>query len=160
MDPTIMTLPGFTVVGIRYRGCNALGEVRELWPDLIDRFDEIESILPGGAYGVIGNYAGRVNGMGNYDATKGEFDYLAGLAVDEIEYLPEGMDYWQIPEQTYAIFKFLFSELGEAYRIAYQQWLPSSGYRYSGGPELEHYPEEFDPEDESSEMELWVPITR
>jgi len=48
--------------------------------------------------------------------------------------------------------------IGEAYRYAFQTWLPDSGYQRADGPDFEHYDESFEPEVEGSQLRIYVPI--
>lgn len=149
MEPKIVTRPGFTVVGMLYHGKNEKGEIPQMWGQFIPRVDEIKhKVNPHVAYGVIGNF----------DESSGEFDYVAGLEVESIAGIPEGMVSWEVPEQTYAVFTCTLPTLMEAFQHAYKTWLPQSGYSRAGGPEFELYDENFDPEDESSEMYIYIPI--
>lgn len=149
MEPRIISRPAFTVVGMHYRGKNEYGEIPQMWRQFGPRIGEIKhQVKHGVAYGV----------MGNYDHSMGEFDYVAGVEVDSVADIPEGMVSWEIPEQTYAVFSFPFAALREAYQYAYKTWLPVSDYQYADGPEFEFYPEEFNPDDENSKMALYVPI--
>jgi AraC family transcriptional regulator len=158
VEPLILTRKAFTVIGLKYRGKNRQGEVRQLWQRFASRAAEIKGQVSGGSYGVMGHYEQPFGGMGNYDPSYGEFDYLAGLEVDSVADLPAGMESWEIPEQTYAVFVFPFRDIRRAYRSVYQEWLPASEYQLAEAPEFEFYPATFDLEDESSEMFLYVPI--
>ena len=48
----------------------------------------------------------------------------------------------------------------EGFKYAFETWLPQSEYQRMPGPEFEFYPETFDPEDGSSELQIWVPVKR
>jgi AraC family transcriptional regulator len=96
--------------------------------------------------------------MANYDPETGEFDYGAALPVSSAEEVPAGMELWEIPEQTYAIFTFPFSDIQKGYDYAMKTWLADSGREHAGGIELEFYSAEFNPEDPSSLMQYWMPI--
>jgi AraC family transcriptional regulator len=158
VEPLILTRKALTVVGLKYRGKNRQGEVRQLWQHFAARAVEIKGQISGGSYGVMGHYERPFGGMGNYDPSYGDFDYLAGLEVESAADLPAGMDGWEIPEQTYAVFVFFLRDIGEAYRYIYQEWLPASRYQHAETPEFEFYPATFDPDDESSELFLYVPV--
>jgi len=149
MEPKIATRPAFTIVGMLYRGKNEKGEIPQMWDEFISRADEIKrKVNPHVAYGVIDNF----------DMRSGEFDYVAGFEVESIADIPEGMVSWEVPEGTYAVFTCTLPTLMEAFQYAYKTWLPQSGYSRADGPEFELYDENFDPEDESSEMYIYIPI--
>jgi AraC family transcriptional regulator len=158
VQPLILTRKAFTVVGLKYRGKNRQGEVRGLWRRFASRAAEIKHQISGGSYGVMGRYEQPFGGMGNYDPSYGDFDYLAGLEVDSAADMPASMESWEIPERTYAVFVFPFRDIREAYRYIYKEWLPASEHQHAETPEFEFYPATFEPDDESSEMFLYVPI--
>ena len=151
METKIVERSGFRVVGMKYRGKNEQGEIPQLWGQFMPRSREIKHAVglrvP---YGV----------MDNFDEASNEFDYVAGIEVDSTDDLPDGMVGWEIPDQTYAVFTVAFPSIMEGYQYAYETRLPESEYQRVPGPEFEFYPEEFNPEDGSSELQLWVPVKR
>ena len=152
MNPQIVTRPAFVVVGVKYRGKNANNEIPQLWDAfLADYATEItDKVNPNTAYGV----------EGNFDAETGEFDYVAGFEVSADTPTPEGMVRWEIPAQTYAVFKITLPRIKEMYASAYQQWLPQSDYRRGSGPEFEFYDEDFAPCKDKLDMFLYMPIVK
>jgi predicted transcriptional regulator YdeE len=146
---TIESKPAFLVAGLKIRGKNEQNEVPALWGQLMTRFGEFKHLVQGGgSFGV----------MHNYDPETGEFDYGAALPVSSGDDIPPGMELWEIPEQTYAIFTFPFSDVGKGYNYAMNTWPAESGRERSGGIELEFYSVEFTPEDPDSLMQFWMPI--
>ncbi len=158
--PEIINKPAFAVVGIKYRGSNQYGEIAGLWDQFLPRMAEIKNaVRDGAAYGVMDNYEKPPDSIAGGDTLMGEFDYLAGIEVTGSEDIPEGMEYWEIPEQTYAVFTFPFSKLIEVYNYALKIWLPKSGYEYTDGPEFEYYPPDFG-RVEDSEMKYYIPVRK
>jgi len=149
MEPEIKSSPAFTVVGMKYRGKNEKNEIPQLWGEFGPRMNEIKHIV-GPAYGV----------MDNYDEKSGEFDYIAGIGVDSTADIPSGMVSVDIPEQTYAVFTCTLPTLGKTFGYAYKTWLPQSGYQRTGGPEFELYDRNFNPEDENSEICIYIPVKK
>ena len=149
MEPEIVQVPAFTVVGVKYRGQNKEGEIPRMWCEqFLPRAAEIPSKKePWVFYGV----------MGNYDEATGEFDYVAGAEVEDASEIPEGMVSWSIPDNTYAAFDCTLPTLHEAFHHIYQEWLPTSDYRRAPGPEFEYYPPGFH---EDQRMRLYVPVLR
>ncbi|HEY71116.1 MAG TPA: AraC family transcriptional regulator [Anaerolineae bacterium] len=137
---------GFTVVGMKYRGKNQKNEVPKLWEAFIPRMNEVpnrtESKI---SFGV----------MDNYDEETGEFDYIAGVAVDSDKSIPDGMVSHTVPEQTYAVFRCTLPTLHPTFQHIYQEWLPESGHERSKGPELEIYNEEFHVDET---LYLYIPL--
>jgi AraC family transcriptional regulator len=152
MQPMIITKPAFMVVGLKYHGKNENDEIKALWARANARAESLIAAAEGvgAAYGVCGVMA-----------SDGSFDYLAGLEVKAVDELPEGMERWTVPEQTYAVFPCTLSTIHAAYRYAFEEWLPQSGYRRADGPDFEYYDETFDVEDvENSQLYVYIPITK
>ena len=149
MEVKIESKPGFMVVGITHRSKGGADEIPALWGRLMARFGEFKHLVHGGgSYGV----------MANYDDEIDAFDYVAGLPVTSGADVPAGMDLWEIPEQTYAVFTFPFSEISRSYDYAMKVWPKESGRERSGGIVLEYYPVEFSPQDPASLMQYWMPV--
>jgi AraC family transcriptional regulator len=94
----------------------------------------------------------------NMDPDSGEFDYIAGHEVSSAEKLPEGMVAFEVPGGRYAVFATTLPAIGETFQNAYHKWLPEAGHRLTGGPDFELYDERFDPQDPSSEFDVYIPI--
>jgi AraC family transcriptional regulator len=94
VEPRIVRRSGFVVVGMKYRGKSEKNEIPQLWEKFMPRVGEIKQRANRYGLGV----------MDNYDEKTGEFDYLAGVEVEEASDIPQGMESWQVPEQTYAVF--------------------------------------------------------
>jgi AraC family transcriptional regulator len=137
MEPKIVSRPGSTVVGIKYRGKNENNEIPQIWQALDPRVEEISA---------------------NMDMATGEFDYIAGFEVSSAEAVPEGMVSFEVPGGKYAVFTTTLPKIGETFHNAYDAWLPQASYQPAGGPEFELYDERFDPQDPNSTFELYIPI--
>ena len=148
MEPKIVSKPAFTVVGMQVRGKNENGEIPQMWGAFMPRAVEIRhKANPDVCYGV----------CGNMDAS-GEFDYLAGFEVSSAADIPEGMASWALPESKYAVFTCTLPTIGQAFEYAHKTWLPQSGYQPAPSPEFELYDDCFNPQDESSELYIYIPI--
>lgn len=148
-EPTIVTKRAFTVVGKSYRGKNERDEIPELWRQFWQRHEEITHRTGAGvAYGV----------AGNKDPETGDFDYVAGLEVDDSRDIPPEMVSWDVPEQTYAVFQCTLPTLMATYQYVFTEWLPESEYDLGDGPEFELYDESFSPEEGEFGMFLYIPV--
>lgn len=149
MEPKIVSRPAFTAIGVEYYGKNEHNEIAAIWEEFSPRINTIKNITDG-AFGLC------------LPADEsGAFKYLAGMAVSDTEQVPEGMVIWQVPEQTYAVFPCTLPTLHEAYRYAFETWLPSSGYAYTRGPDFEYYEENFDPDDpQNAIFHIYVPVKK
>ena len=148
MEPKIVHKPEFTAIGMEYRGKNENNEIVQMWQEFVPRIKEIKHAnFTWGTYGIC------------RDLPAGEgVNYLAAVEVDQVEDVPQGMAVWTVPEQMYALFTCTLPTLHEAYRHAFETWLPQSEYKRGDGPDFELYTEEFDPEVEDSKMYIYVPI--
>lgn len=149
MEPQIITKPAFTVVGTLLRATPMTPEIATLWSRFATRMDTIPHLAePGVSYGV----------MDHYDAETGQFEYMAGCAVEQVNALPEGMNRWDVPANTYAVFETTLPSLGQTWDAIHNRWLPSSGYRQAAAPYFERYSETFSPDDPASTLSIYIPI--
>ena len=94
-------------------------------------------------------------------ARRDEMGYIAGLAVDA---RPESVPEPFVVRELAPAFAARLShhgpieQLEETLREFYEGWLPTSGYEHSGAPDLEIYPEPYDPFSADSVVTLWIPI--
>lgn len=148
-DPRIESRDAFTVVGLHYEGPADSGEFSQLWESLGERWEEFESLATSAAsYGV----------LAEMDQESGRGEYVAGVEADPSTAVPDGASAVEIPAANYAVFETSLEQLGETINAVYRSWLPESDYRRTGGPEFERYDDEFDPEDEKSTFEYWIPV--
>lgn len=82
--------------------------------------------------------------------------YIAAASTLEV---PEGMEAFEVPAATWAIFR------GEGKMLGIQEleckivtdWLPTSGYEYANAPDIEVY---FNSDPEHAIYEVWIPIVK
>lgn len=92
--------------------------------------------------------------------TAGSFSYY--IAVSSTLPLPEGMDAYEVPEATWAIFECkgaMPAAIQNMQQRIMTEWLPNSGYQYADAPDIEQYTEG----DQSSEdytCYIWVPVQK
>jgi AraC family transcriptional regulator len=149
MEFTVETRPAFTVCGLRKRYSHGPGEIPLLWQAFVPRMGEIggraEEYV---TYGV----------MGNYDAATNTFDYQAAVKVEPGTAVPEGMVSWDIPEQTYAVFRTDLAHIADTFGKIYGGWFETSEYRRGDGPEFEYYGPEFCPDNARAVIFLYIPV--
>jgi AraC family transcriptional regulator len=149
MEPKIVSREAFTVVGMHYRGKNENNEIPQMWQAFGPRMPEIKHMVDQHvAYGI----------SDNMDESTGEFDYIAGFQVKQVEAIPEGMVCWEVPGGSYAVFTCTLPTLGETFQHAYKTWLPQSGHQPTGGADFEIYDEKFDSQDPNSLFDVYIPI--
>jgi predicted transcriptional regulator YdeE/DNA-binding transcriptional MerR regulator len=149
VEPKIVSRPAFHVVGMHYRGKNEKGEIGQMWAEFTQRMDEIEHhISTGESFGVCSDIA----------PAEGLFEYVTGVEVSSAEDVPDGMVHWHVPANTYAVFTCTLPTIHETYRYAFETWLPQSGYKRADGPDFERYDLSFEPDEEGSELTIYIPI--
>ncbi len=155
MQPKIREIDAFTVVGVRQRFDHETKHgIPELWKRFLPLLPEIPHPRPDVTFGV----------CANGDPSDGSFDYIAGIAVDEVDRLPAGLVAETVPRQTYAVFTHhvrstnLHEELQPTLRWIWGTWLREAPYEYLPTPDFERYPPEFDPEHDKGFLEICVPV--
>ena len=152
MEPKIITRPAFTLVGMRYFGNNQNQEISKLWGAANQHMDKIKHVAP--EWGAIG-LCTMVP-----DAPPGEFEYVAGLVVSQVEDVPAGFVVRQVPSHQYAVFTHTgaLGSLKQTYEYIYQTWLPQSGYELDGNIDFEYYDEDFKDFAPDSRFYIYVPV--
>ena len=82
--------------------------------------------------------------------------FIAAVSDSEAD----GFEKYQVPSRTWAIFsgKGKCPEaIQELERSIFTEWLPSSGYEYDEGPDVELY---MSPDPQKAVFEVWVPIRK
>jgi len=89
----------------------------------------------------------------------GAYDYTCGVEVAGAA--PAGLTLLRIPPQRYAVFFHAghISAIRMSYRTIFDEWLPASGWRATGGPDFERYDERFDVTTGAGGVEIWIPVT-
>ena len=123
-----------------------------MWDRFIPRIPEIKHLAEGPeiSYGVCAEEQGT-----------GLTDYVAGLPVQQLADIPEGMVGREVPAQTYVVMPAHgLEDIGPTYNRILNEWLPNSGYQPGDGPDFELYPETFDPNDPESRIDIYFPIKK
>ncbi len=149
MKPTFIDRGSFLVMGTSTRvapECEGPEKYGSIWNEFESHHAQIEPYSTDGAYYGVSFAVGEGKVC----------DYLAGMAVEQVGSIPEGLVLREVPAARYAVFACPMEAIGETYRFAFGEWLPSSPYHFSGAaPAFEQYPPE---EDESSPVLVHIPI--
>jgi AraC family transcriptional regulator len=112
----------------------------------------------------IGHIPGQV-GHATYGAVyngdgAGNIEYMAAVEVSDFTHLPKEFAQLRIPEHRYAIFTHRehISTIRRVWMTIYNKWLPESGHKIAGAPEVERYGPEFNPVTGMGGFEIWIPI--
>ena len=89
-----------------------------------------------------------------------EFEYLAGVEVDDVKSLPAYFDHVCIPQGRYAVFAHRehVASIVETFDAIWNLWLPSSQFRVAKAPCFERYDQRFDPQTGTGGFEIWLPL--
>lgn len=75
----------------------------------------------------------------DYNAEARTFKYIVGDVVTQIDSIPEGLNYYEVPASVYAVFTIKPKSrlvwgitMGRMKRYIFTEWLPVSGYEASG----------------------------
>lgn len=149
-EPTLETRPAIRVAGLceRYAYTDCSG-IPAQWERFRPFLGQIPGVLPGATYGVC-----------RPTDHPGELDYYAGVEVDTVAGVPDGLKAVHVPEQHYAVFVFSehISAIQHAIQAIWQEWVPASGRKAAHGPMLERYSDAFDPVTGEGGFEIWLPV--
>lgn len=146
MKAKIVTLEKTKVMGIVYRGKNENNEIPEMWNVFNKRFKEIPNPDMRAFYGLC---YGFENG--------GSFAYMAGLAVDQFETIPNGMEVVERPGGKYAVFTFKdkLEKIGQFWDEIYKTYLKENELTPMTGMTFELYDERFE---KTGECDIYIPV--
>ncbi len=97
-------------------------------------------------------------GMLGVSVCNTETDWRYFIAVASTEQAA-GFEEYLVPAGTYAIFSGTgpSASIQELERRIFTEWLPSSGYEYGNGPDIEVY---LRPDPTNAKYEVWIPVTK
>jgi AraC family transcriptional regulator len=149
MQTTIVKSPAFKVVGIRVRVMAMSAEIPALWGRFVPRSAEVQNPAePDVAYGL----------MGNFDEATRMLDYMAGISVTATAEIPEGMEAWEVPAATCAVFETNLATIHETYSRIDDEWLPGAGYSQAPGVAFERFDETFKPDAGRTTFSIFIPV--
>ncbi len=166
LEPTIIELPAFSVVGPADRfiaamspDSNNLEIIPPLWAGFKQRFGEIHRAFalpkPHEAWGICRCLPA------DQRSREDELEYLAGVQVAPGGGpLPAGLVRWEIPRHRFARFTHRgpIDTFCETISYVYGAWFPRSEYETDMGLELELYDERFKFGEKDSELDYYVRI--
>lgn len=153
-QPEPVRKPAFRIAGAAavFDESNKAG-IPQLWQKLVPHLP-LPGQLGGATYGV---------GCATAADAEGCFRYFAAVAVAPDAPIPDGLEAFDVPEQTYLIFRLdtdasdLHPQMQAAYRQIWGELAPQSGHKLARGPDLEVYPPGFEP-GRPGRIEWWIPV--
>lgn len=157
VEPSIVGKPAFCVVGIvGHFAPVTTTRIPELWAHFVPRIGGLTNRRGLHTLGVC------VEAVAGTDEEVA-FSYVAGVEVDRIGEVPDGMVAITVPENTYAVFTHVghISRIGDTVKQAWGRWLPASRYRPVTAPDFELYdPERWNPATGEGEVDLYFPVSQ
>lgn len=153
MEPRIVELPQFCVIGVSVYGDGESGLFTRAWDIFLRVRKNLKWKNENVGYG-IEFYTEE------FQKEKKWF-YIAGQEVDNLESMPTSMTGKIIPANTYAVFtsKGVLKALGKTFQYVYHEWLPKSKYRIADCYDFELYDERFKGWDNpDSEIDIYIPV--
>lgn len=145
----------FTVMGIEYFGSNQNNEIPLLWKRFLNELNTLTE------YNRQTTYLGLCDHVPDYDPEKSEFAYMACVEINEpLNQMPKGMITKTIPRQDYVVFTHIgYSDTLEmTYKYIYGTYFFKSGFELADTPDFELYDSRFDPNSETSEIDIYIPV--
>ena len=161
VEPIIVRKPPLIVVGMEASFVHALSPdannqqvLGKLWEAFLHPSRDIAHRAGRSMYGII--YSQPEQDRGHPD----ERQYIAAVAVSQVDDLPAGMVSHEIPETDFAVVTHHgpIAGIGETVSQLYGTWLHASGYTHSGIADVEVYDHRFNPTAEDSVMEYWISV--
>jgi AraC family transcriptional regulator len=164
MEPTFKQLDEIRVIGLGSPFISILSSdqnnftvIPALWDTLFKRIKEIPGRREEFWLGLC-----RSLPEGMERTHDDQFYYIAGVPVESIDEVPEGMVSAVIPARTYALFTHhgRLNRLEETMNYIYGSWLPNTDRERADGsiPDLEWYDTRFDHASDASEMDIYIPL--
>ena len=145
--------PGLRIAGLTQDFDEAaVAGIPQLWDQLIPRLP-LPSQTGGGSFGVC---CGGPDGKGLH--------YIAGVEIAADAEPPPGFETIDLPPRTYLVFRQVLSggplhpQMQSAVREIWGERVPSSGCTLARAPDLEVYPENFQPDRAGAWVEWWIPV--
>lgn len=108
-------------------------------------------------------YSGKLLNAAVYDFDNSEYKskYIIFTALPENTKVPEDLEVLTIPSATWVAFSEKLQTVEDTGKVLhalwkriYAEWLPTSGYHVTNGPQLEIYP------DDTKSVEIWIPVVK
>lgn len=153
MEPKIVELGAFTLVGLRYFGENKNQEIPKLWGEFNGKQNLIKSRKADSPY--IGLCI-----MEPCTSDKFEFEYVSGLMVDSTADMDPQFVARDVSASKYAVFthKGLLKNLMETYQYIFGVWAKKTDHKINELLNFEWYDDRFKDNDPSSEFDIYIPI--
>lgn len=148
MEPSFEFRSTVKIAGVLEHGNPKEIDYGDVWMNRYMKFDEF--LKP---FSVDKAYYGVSFCVGNHGAV----DYVAGMVVEGLETVPEGLVLREIPAARFAVFPCTVQTIGQTFNEIYGKWLPESAYEFdNASADFELYP----PKTENNEdpVMIYLPV--
>lgn len=155
MEYRIEKREAFRIVGLSEKMSADLEENFKVVPQMWGRLAS-ENMMPR----LLGLMDGEPKGLLGVSVCCDSEDWRYFIAVTSGQPAPEGLDSFEVPAFTWAVFPgrgVCPAAIQELEKRVVTEWLPTSGYEYDNGPDLEVY---LSPDPQNAEFEVWIPVVR
>ena len=154
MNYRIETRKAFRIVGKSFPLSREIernfAEVPQMWQGAVEdgTIEKIVSLMNGEPRGVLGVSV----------CTDGE-EWRYYIAVSSAAKIDDALEEYVVPGCTWAVFpgSGTGKSIQELEGRIVTEWLPTSGYEFTNGPDIEVY---FEPNPENTAYEVWIPVRK
>lgn len=144
------------IVGLKIKTSLTENKEPELWSIFNNRYTEVKKSLNLflGVFPYI-----KMDNFGDFDPDYC-YDYIAGIAVESFDDIPDGMITHTIPASKYAVFthKGKLDKLEETYQYIFKKWKQQTDLKIKESDQFELYDNRFIEDDDKSEMDIYIPV--
>jgi predicted transcriptional regulator YdeE len=134
MEPKFESRETFTVLGLQERFTSETEDFEGVWNRFMSYHNEINALSTDGAYYGVSFVPDDV-------PADEAMDYVAGMAVEDVEEVPEGLVLREVPAARCAVFECDVNTIHQTYEQIFESWLAESEYEADQPrPNYEHYP--------------------
>lgn len=155
--PEIIMIKEMNLVGMKIRTSLSDNKASELWGTFKSRVHEIAHKKNNDFYSI--QIFEEDLGF-NQLTPQTFFEKWAAIEVTSIEDVPEGFEVFTLPAGKYARFihKGPANTFSETLRYIFGTWIPNSSYDLDARPHFEIMDENYKPDSNDSEEEVYIPI--
>ena len=155
MTPIIINIEEKKLIGMRMKMSWANYQIAELWKTFMPRRNEISNKLSADLFSLA---IYKPNHFENFSPNN-EFERWAAYEVENLDALPNEMEYMIITAGLYAVFNYKGLHTDNSiFQYIFNKWLPSSEYTLDNRPHFEVLGAKYKNNDPTSEEEIWIPI--
>jgi AraC family transcriptional regulator len=154
MEPKLVSKPSFHAIGLAGTFTSSTNDgIPGLWSRFAPQIDAIPHRRGKLTFGVCIPAEEPASG----DAS---FTYVAGVEVERIDAVPDGMIALTVRGGRYAVFTHRghIARIKDTFRQVFGNWLPATPHRHLPSPDFELYDDRFDPASGEGEVDIYVPI--